>query len=89
MIISLFHKVKFNGKEICVTYGVHEMEYDIVKAYHSIDSRIDSSTSSLQSIIEKYKIESNIYIVGGYSTLPYEVVSKFPVGKFGSIKDTV
>ena len=65
------------------------MEYDIVKAYHSLGSKINghhSNPSSLKSIIEKYRIESNIYIVGGYSTLPYEVVSKFPVGKFGSSK---
>ena len=34
-----------------------------------------------RKVINKYRIESNIYVVGGYSTVPYAVVTKFPLGE--------
>ena len=73
-------------KDICITYGVNEMEYEIVSSFHSLRQslreKLTENHLNLMHVMSKYRIERNVYIVGGYSTHPYELVTTFPLGKF-------
>lgn len=61
------------------------MEYEIVNAFqslnHSLREAYNETYPNLMHVTSKYSVERNIYIVGGYSTHPYEVVNTFPLGK--------
>ena len=62
------------------------MEYEIVSAFqslkHNLHGKLTENHPNLMHVMSKYRIERNVYIVGGYSTHPYEPVTTFPLGKF-------